>query len=83
MLGGVGDEVSVMPVVYPHVTVWFSSLGFFLSVGFSPKPSHTSLPFSLSQYTIFNSISIIRGVGIENTSGHKRISPGKRSRGSK
>ena len=48
MLGGGGDEVSVIPVVYLNGTVSVSSLSSFLSVGSSSKPSHISLPLSLS-----------------------------------
>ena len=47
VLGGGGGEVSVMPVVYTRGTVSVSSLGSFLSVGLSYKPSHPSLPLSL------------------------------------
>ena len=47
MLGYGGDEVSIVPFVYPRGTVSVSSLGYFLSVGSSSKPSHTSLPLSL------------------------------------
>ena len=47
VLGGGGDEVSIMPVVYPRGTVIVSTLGSFSSVGSSSKPSHTSLPLSL------------------------------------
>ena len=43
----VGDEVSILPLVYPCGTVFFSSLGYFSSVGSSSKPSHPSLPLSL------------------------------------
>ena len=38
-----GDEVNIVPVVYPCVTVSVSSLGYFSSVDSSSKPSHTSL----------------------------------------
>ena len=47
LLGGYGDEVSVMPIVYLCGTVSASSLGSFLPIGSSSKPSHTSLPISL------------------------------------
>ena len=43
MLGGGGDEIIGMPVVYPRGTVSVSSLGYFLSVGSPSKPSHPSL----------------------------------------
>ena len=80
MLGGGGDEVSIMPVVYPLGTVSFSSIGYFSSVGSSSKPSHPSVPLSLSEYTLFKIISIRRGGGSENTSSHKRGMPGASSR---
>ena len=41
-----------MPVVYPCGTVSVSSLVSFLSVGFSSKPSHPSLPLSLGAHYI-------------------------------
>ena len=47
-IGGGGDEVSVTPVVNPCGMVSVSSLGYFLSVVSSSKPSHPSLPLSLS-----------------------------------
>ena len=52
VLGGVGDEVSIMPVVYPYGAVSVSSLGYFSSVGSSSKPSHTSLPLSIRVHHI-------------------------------
>ena len=42
-----GDEVSIVPFVYPSGTVSVLSLGYFSSVGSSYKPSHPSLPLSL------------------------------------
>ena len=42
-----GDEVNIVPFVYPRGTVSVLSLGSFLYVGSSSKPSHTSLPLSL------------------------------------
>ena len=47
MLGGGGDEFSIMPVVYPCEMVSVSSLGYFLSVSTSYKPSHPSIPLSI------------------------------------
>ena len=47
MLGGDGDEVGFMPVVFPSGRVSVSSLGYFSSVGSSYKSSHTSPPISL------------------------------------
>ena len=52
MLGGRGDEFSVMPVVYPRGTVSVSSLGYFPSVGSSSKPSYPSLPLSFAVHRI-------------------------------
>ena len=52
MLGGGGDEISVMPVVYPCGTVSVSSLGYFSSVGSLSKPSNPSLPLSLGVHRI-------------------------------
>ena len=52
MLGGGGDEVSVISVVYPRGAVSVSSLGYFLSIGSSYKPSHPSLPLSLRVHRI-------------------------------
>ena len=54
MLGGGGDEVSVMPVVYPCGMVIVSSLRSVLSVGSSSKPSHTYLPLSIFQITPYS-----------------------------
>ena len=48
VLGGDGDEASVMPVVYPSVP----SLGSFLSVGLSSKPSHPSLTISIGVHLV-------------------------------
>ena len=42
-----GEKVNIVPVVYPCGTVSVSSLGYFLSVGSSSKPSHPPLPLSL------------------------------------
>ena len=52
VLGCGGDEVSVMPVVYPHGAVSVSSLSYFSSVGSSSKPSHPYLPLSLGVHYI-------------------------------
>ena len=52
MLGGGGDEVSAVSVVYPIGTVNVSSLGYFPSVGSSYKTSHPSLPLSLLVHSI-------------------------------
>ena len=47
VLGGGGDEVSKIPVVYPHGAVSISSHGYFSSVGSYSKPSCTYLPLYL------------------------------------
>ena len=46
-LGGGGDEVSIITVVYPHGTVSVSSLGSFSSIGSSSKPSHPHILLSI------------------------------------
>ena len=52
MLGGGGDEVIIMLVVYPSGTVIVSYLGYFLSVGSSCKPSRSYLPLFLGAHHI-------------------------------
>ena len=47
VLGGEGEDVSIVPVVYPRGTVSVSSLVYFSSVGYYSKPSHPYLPISL------------------------------------
>ena len=47
MLGISGDEVSIMPIIYPRGTVRFSSLGYFSSIFSSSKYSRPSPPLSL------------------------------------
>ena len=47
-----GDEVNIVPFVYPRGTVSVSKLGYFSSVGSSSKPSHNSLPLSLGAHQI-------------------------------
>ena len=47
MLGYGGEDFSIVPVVYPRGTVIVSSLGSFLSIGSSSKPSNTHLPVSV------------------------------------
>ena len=49
---GGGGEVNYVPFVYPRGTVSVSSIGSFLSVGSSSKPSHPSLPLSLGAHNI-------------------------------
>ena len=72
MLGGGGEEVIAMPVVYPRGMVSVSSLSSFLSVGSSSEPYHPSLPLSLSEYTVLKGISRRRGGGSKNKSSHRR-----------
>ena len=45
--GGGGDEASIISVISMHVSLCVSSLGSYLSVGYSSKPSRYSLPHSL------------------------------------
>ena len=47
VLGGGGEDVTIVPIVYPRGMVVVSSLGSFLSVGSSSKPSYPFLPVSL------------------------------------
>ena len=47
-----GDEVNILPFVYPRGTVSVSSIGSFSSVGSSSKPSQPSLPLSLGAHNI-------------------------------
>ena len=75
MVGCGGDEVSVMPVVYPRGTVSVSSLGYFCLLVHHINLI-TLLLLSFSEYTLFESISRRRGVGRENKSSQRRIRPG-------
>ena len=61
MLGGGGDEFSIMEVVYPRGTVIVSSLGSFSSIGSSSKPSRTSLPLSIGSCHIQEYVKKKRG----------------------
>ena len=47
MIGYVGEDFSIVPVIYPRGTVSVSSLGCFSSDGYSYKPSHPYFPFSI------------------------------------
>ena len=58
-----GDEVSIVLFVYSRGTVSVSSLGYFSLVGSSSKPSHPSLPLSLSEHASSKGISIRIGGG--------------------
>ena len=55
MLGDGCDEVSIVPFVNPCGAVSVSSLGYFLYVGSSSKPSHPSLPVSVGALHIQDS----------------------------
>ena len=59
MIGYGSDEVSIMSVVYPHALVIVSSLGYFLSVGYSYKTFHCYLPLSLVERNIQKFSTII------------------------
>ena len=61
-----GDEVNILPFVYPCGTVSVSSLVFFPSVGSYSKTYHHYLPLSLSKHATFKSISRRRGGGDKN-----------------
>ena len=74
-----GNEVNIVPFVYPRGTVSVSSLGYFFSVGSSSKPSHPSLALSLGARTTFKSISRRRGGENENSLSHSRRRPHMRS----
>ena len=49
MLGGGGDSVNMISSISTYETVCILSLGYFLSVGYSSKPSHSSLSISLEK----------------------------------
>ena len=79
MLGGGGDEVSVMPISYPNGTV-----SVFHSIIFRLLVHHLNLLIltflSLLEYTSFKSISRRIEGGGDNTSSHRKRRPGTRSR---
>ena len=80
VLGGGGDEVSVMPVVYPRGTVHVLSLSSFLYVVSSYNTSHPPLSsLSLGVHRIQEYFEKNR-VRRKNTSSHRRRSPGARIR---
>ena len=56
-----GDEVNIVPFVYPRGTVSVSSLGSFLSVGSSSKPSNPSLHLSIGAHHIQEYLKKKRG----------------------
>ena len=47
MLGDGGEEVSIVPIVSHFRAISVSSIGYFLSVGSSSKPSHPYFLLSL------------------------------------
>ena len=47
MLGYVGEDFSIVPVIYPRGTVSVLSQGCFSSDCYSYKPSHPYFPFSI------------------------------------
>ena len=47
VLGDGGEDVIIVPVVYPRGEVSVSSLGSFSSIGSSSKPSHPYFPLSI------------------------------------
>ena len=61
MLGDGGEEVGIVPVVYPCGTVSISSFGSFLSVGYSSKPAHPSFPLSIEARHIQEYLNKKRG----------------------
>ena len=72
------DEASILPVVYPCGSVGISSLGSFLSVGSSSKPSHYSFPLSIGVRHI-QEYSNKKKVKTKNSFIHTRRRPGTRS----
>ena len=61
VLGDGGEDISIVPVVYPRGTVSVSSLGSFSFVGYSTKPSHPSLTVSLGARQIQEYFNNTRG----------------------
>ena len=74
-----GDEVNIVPFVYPRGTASVSSLGCFSSVGYYYKPSHPSLPLSFLEHATLKSILRRRGGENENSLSHSRRRPCMRS----
>ena len=56
-----GDEVNIVPFVYPLGSVSVSPLGSFSSVGSSSKPSHPYLPLSIGAHHIQEYLKKKRG----------------------
>ena len=61
VLGDGGEEVSILPIVYPRGTVSISSIGSFLSVGFSYKTFHPYFNISLGELHIQEYLKNKRG----------------------
>ena len=62
-LGYGGDDVGIMSVVSSCGSFSVSSLGYFLSVGYSYKPSHYYLPLSIGEHHIQEYLNKNRGGG--------------------
>ena len=82
VLGGRGEEVSIMPVVCPRGTVSVSSLDYFSSISSSSKHSLPSFPLSIGSRHIQDYFKKKRGGG-ENSLIHSMRRPCVRSRGIK
>ena len=78
MLGGVYEEVSIVPIVYPRGTVSISPLGSFFLLVLLLKLL-VLLLLSLSEHTTFNSNSRRTGGRNENIFSHRNIRLGMRS----
>ena len=78
MIGGGDDEASILPVVHPHRLVSVYSLGSFLSVCPTSKPSHYSFPLSIGVRHI-QEYSNKKKVKTKNSYIHIRRRPGTRS----
>ena len=66
MLGYGVEDISIVPVVHTCGTVSVSSLGSFLSVDSSSKPSHTSLPVSIGSRHIQEYFKKKRGIKLKS-----------------
>ena len=63
MLGDGGEDISIVPILYPRGMVIVSSLGYFLSVGYSSKTSCPYFPVSLGAPHIQEYFNNKRGGG--------------------
>ena len=84
VIGNGGEDVSIVPVVYPRGAVSVSSLGFFRSIGYYYKPSHPHLPVFLGARHIQEYFKNKRGrkrkfikVQQENTRNDERMNRSK------